>query len=267
MCVCASVALAQVLLCSRPADPCDREHRREQPHMYDCTTDGHNSVMLRAQAPSRSAEASENLDAAVVTWYCQTNDTWEPYPADISELLEREFQHVRQGISLVGWVIHWNFSRKNSYAISVNSMQQKNIETGKIRSIKRTAHPAPEPPRSQASNHTCMIARQIHGHNTVMIRASRSQRSKTKWWLSSGSQVFAAMQSDTTEYAVIFPVPSMTHCYDPSWQLLTQWPYPTGYIKKHNLVTPEQWESESCSEPVRLALMDDSGVWCSSGST
>ena len=204
-------------------------------------------------------------NATVVTWYCQTDETWEAYPAHICELLEREHQHVEQGTSVAGGVVHWKFSSKTEYEIDVSNMQQKNIKTGKIRGLQRTAPPAPEPPRSlDASNHTCMIARQIDRHDSVMIRASRSKRSKIKWWLPSGSHVLAAMQSDTTEYALIFPVPNMTHCYDPSWQLLTQWPQPSGYIKKHNLATREQWESESCSKPVMLALMDNSGVWGSS---
>ena len=109
-----------------------------------------------------------------------------------------------------------------------------------------------------------MIVRQIDEHDSVIIRASPSGRSRIKWWLPSGSHVLAAMQSDTTDYALIFPVPNETHCYDPSWQLLTQWPQTSGYIKKHNLTTREQWESESSSKPVMLALMDNSGVWGSS---
>ena len=96
-----------------------------------------------------------------------------------------------------------------------------------------------------------------------IIRASPSGRSRIKWWLPSGSHVLPGIQSDTSEYALIFPVPNETHCYDPSWQLLTQWPQASGYIKKDNLTTPEQWESESSSQPVMLALMDDSGVWAS----
>lgn len=207
--------------------------------------------------------SSENLDAAVVTWYCQTDRTWEPYPADICDLLEREHQHVRQGTSVVGGVIHWNFSRKNQYEIDVSHMQQKNIKTGQLRAVMRTASPALR--CLGVTNHICMIARQMDGHNSVMIRATCSGRSRIRWWLLSGSRVLAAMQSDTTEYVLIFPDPSMAHCWDPLRQLLTHWPRPQGYIKKHNLATPEEWRSESRSEPVMLPLMDlDRGIWTGS---
>ena len=173
--------------------------------------------MIEAQASSCSAEASasraaasggENLDAVVVTWYCQTDRTWEPYPADICELLEREHQHVRQGTSVVGGVVHWSFSRKSRYEIDVSHMQQKNIKTGQLRAVMRTASPALR--WLGVSNHICMIARQMDGHNSVMIKATCSNRSRIRWWLPSGSHVFAAMQSDTTEYVVIFPVPKIS---------------------------------------------------------
>ena len=142
---------------------------------------------------------------SVIKWYCQTDETWEAYPAHICELLEREHQHVEQGTSVAGGVVHWKFSRKIKYEIDVSNMHQKNIRTGKIRVLQRTVGLAPEPPCSlDASNHTCMIARQIDRHESVMIRASRSKRSTIKWWLPSGTHVLAAMQSDTTDYALIF---------------------------------------------------------------
>ena len=71
-----------------------------------------------------------------------------------------------------------------------------------------------------------------------IIRASPSGRSRIKWWLPSGSHVLPGIQSDTSEYALIFPVPNETHCYDPSWQLLTHGPQASGYIKKDNLNHP-----------------------------
>ena len=153
------------------------------------------SVAMSALDWLNATECPSN--ATVVKWYCQTDETWEAYPAHICELLEREHQHVEQGTSVAGGVVHWKFSSKTEYEIDVSNMHQKNIKTGKIRGgPQRTAPPVPEPPRSlDASNHTCMIARQIDRHDSVMIRASRSKRSKIKWWLPSGSHVLAAMQS------------------------------------------------------------------------
>ena len=193
-----------------------------------------------------------------MTWYCQTNMAWEPYPPDICEQLEREHQHILQGTSGEGGVIWWKCSKKVTYQIDILSLQQENIRTGQLRAVRRTG----------ASNRISMIARHMEGHNSVMIRAAPSEGCRIRWWLPSGSRVFTAMPPDTTEYVLIFPDPSMAHCWDPLWQLLTQWPRPKGYIKKHNLATPEEWESESRSDPVMLPLMDvDSGVWSSSGNT
>ena len=96
------------------------------------------------------------------------------------------------------------------------------------------------------SNKALMIARQIEAHKEVMIVKTLGKKCKTKWWLPSGSEVLALMKGDSTEYMQIFPVPNKTHCWTPSWCVLPQWPAPSGYIKKHNLVTPEEWR-ESCS--------------------
>ena len=167
-----------------------------------------------------------------MTWYCQTNMAWEPYPPDICEQLEREHQHILQGTSGEGGVIHWKCSKKITYQIDIRRMQQENIRTGQLRAVRRTG----------ASNRISMIARHMEGHNSVMIRAAPSERCRITWWLPSGSRVFTAMPPDTTEYVLIFPDPSMAHCWDPSW------PQPSGYIKTHNLATRE---IES-----RLALMD-----------
>ena len=182
-----------------------------------------------------------------MTWYCQTNMAWEPYPPDICQQLEREHQHILQGTSAQGGVIRWKWSKKITYQIDILSLQQENIRTGQLRAVRRTG----------ASNRISMIARHMEGHNSVMIRAAPSEGCRIRWWLPSGSRVFTAMPPDTTEYVLIFPDPSMAHCWDPEWQVLTQWPQPSGYIKTHNLATLER-ESP-------LALMDvESGVWSSS---
>ena len=120
------------------------------------------------------------------------------------------------------------------------------------------------------SNKALMIARQIEGHKEVMLVKTLGKKCKTKWWLPSGSEVLALMKGDSTEYMQIFPVPNKTHCWaHPSGCVLSQWPAPSGYIKKHNLVTPEEWrESRSPARVSQtLALMDESGVWASSEST
>ena len=126
-------------------------------------------------------------------------------------------------------------SKKITYQIDIRRMQQENIRTGQLRAVRRTG----------ASNRISMIARHMEGHNSVMIRAAPSEGCRIRWWLPSGSRVFTAMPPDTTEYVLIFPDPSMAHCWDPSW------PQPSGYIKTRNLAT---LESES-----RLALIDALG--------
>ena len=98
--------------------------------------------------------------------------------------------------------------------------------------------------------------------------ATASKRSRIKWWLPSGTQVLAAMESGTNEYVKIFPDPSITQCWGPSWQSWAQWPQPSGYIKRHNLTTLEAWAMGERSESVTPSIMDiDRGVWSSSTST
>ena len=224
----------------------------------------HNAAMevtFEASAPAAASSCGENPEASAVTWYCQTDNKWEAYPAHICELLEKEYQHVLQGTSVVGGVVPWKWSKKSTYEINVSNMQQKNINTGTIRGLQRTVDSAPEPPCSfDASSPSRMIARQVDGHDSVMIRGSRSNRSKIKWWIPSGSHVLATVQSDTAEYTLISYLPNMTDYHDAAGR----WPQSSGYIKRHNLVTQEQWESEKKPKPVMLALMDDDGVWSSS---
>ena len=133
-------------------------------------------------------------------------------------------------------------------------MRQKSLVTGKFRSIARLT------PRCSDLygfyEHTSMIARQREGHDSVMVIATASKRSRLKWWLASGTQVFAAMEPSTYGYVQIFPAPDITECWNYSGHPLPHWPHPFGYVKEHNLTTVEAWAMGETDEPVMAPIMD-----------
>ena len=215
-------------------------------------------VSVEPTAPASASCSNENPAASTFTWYCKADKNWEAYPAHICRLLEIEYQHVLQGTPAVGGVVPYEWSKKYNYEIDVRTMQQKNIETGKTRDIKRVA---------SSQSPIRMVARQADAMDSVMVRSKRSTGKKNKkgstgkWWLPSGTQVLSLGEA-AKGYREITFLPSMTCCEDNAGRPLMKWPLAKGYIKSRNLITEEAWEIEKQRGLEKLALMDvDAGVW------